>query len=139
LKHCHTEICFSCGAFSGVGMSLGDHWSAIGRGCSRWSTDPVVKKLEPSYECVDGVCYSHGSGDCSMKDHSVGRNSYNEFKKRQYVYHSLKSLIPRIRYQVIGLMNEEQKKYLPGDVSWDYLDNGCNTLDNRHYITCVVE
>lgn len=129
LKHCHVEICFSCGQFSKIGEELLDHWSARGHGCPRWETDPIFKKYIPNYICEEEKCYSHISGECSEKTHESGIDSLNEFKKQQYVYHSLKSLLPRIRYKVLSIFPEQYKKYLPSDNTWDNFD--CNTNYDR--------
>lgn len=125
LMHCHVEICYSCGQFSKIGEKLMDHWSARGYGCPRWETDPIFKECVPLYKCEEEKCYSHMSGECKEKSHEIGRESLNEFKKQQYLYHSLKSLLPRIRYKVISMLPDNLKKYLPPDNLWDNLD--CNT------------
>ena len=133
LTHCHVEICFSCGEFTKIGEKLKDHWSARGHGCPRWETDPVYKKYIPNYCCQEGVCYSHGLGDCIDSNHEKGKQDLNEFKKKQYVYHSLKSLLPRIRYSVINILPENVKCYLPSPGTWDHLDCNNNSDDYRNH------
>ena len=122
LSHCHIEICFWCGQFSKVGQSLQDHWSARGNGCLRWNSDPGMKKYLPDYLCIEGECYAHNSGDCSDTAHDIGKEMYDEFKKKLFVYHALKSLLPRIRYKVISYFPREYNKYLPNDITFDNLD-----------------
>jgi hypothetical protein len=123
LKHCHVEICSSCGEFSDIGSGLGDHWSARGiNGCCRWETDPAYAHIIPKYLCRDSVCYSHNSGECKRGDHLEGRNEMELFKKKQYIYHSLKSLIPRIRYKVVEKIPPQLKEFLPTDAVLDFMD-----------------
>lgn len=134
LKHCHTEICYNCGEFSNIGDDLGDHWSARGHGCPRWESDPAFKTFTPDYTCVEGECYSHSNGDCRNPTHTSGKHSYNEFKRSQYVYHSLKSLLPRIRYKLIEMLPENVRNYLPRAVTWDRLDCNSEYDDIRNHI-----
>jgi hypothetical protein len=124
LKHCHVEICSNCGKFSKIGESLGDHWSARGYGCARWETDEIYSKLTPTFSCREGLCYSHEKGDCTDSSHETGKSDFSDFRKKQYIYHSLKSLLPRIRYDVIDLLPESLEEYVPSAEVFDYID--CN-------------
>jgi hypothetical protein len=134
LKHCHTEVCFNCGRFSKIGQDLEDHWSARGHGCARWYTDPIYKELLPSFKCSEGVCYSHITGDCVDPSHSGGKTDHVEFKKIQFMYHSLKSLLPRTRYETIRLLPEEFKKYVPGDTRLDEIDCSSEHVNTKFHM-----
>lgn len=138
LKHCHVEICYNCGKFSEIGKDLDDHWSARGLGCARWESDPVYEQLSPTYKCREGVCYSHNMGDCRDSTHCHGKDDHFLFKKKQYVYHSLKSLLPRIRYKVIELLPKEFQKYIPSCEVFDYVDCNQRYEDTKNYMTFIT-
>lgn len=130
LSHCHTEICYSCGMFSDIAYTLKDHWSARGsNGCPRWDSDPVILKNIPEYVCKEDTCFSHSKGDCKVEEHQEGIRKKEEFFVNRYIYHALKSLVPRIRYKVIDLLPNKYR-YIVTDNIWDYLDN--NHLSHYH-------
>jgi disulfide oxidoreductase YuzD len=137
LSHCHIEICFWCGKFSKIGQTLYDHWSARGKGCIRWNSDPGMNNYLPSYSCVEGVCYSHRIGDCTDEAHKKGKEFYYEFKKKLFVYHALKSLLPRIRYEVISYLPLEYRKYLPKYITFDEMD--CIQWDGYDWFIAKTE
>lgn len=138
LKHCHVEICYNCGQFTEIGDDLGDHWSARGLGCARWETDPIYSKLTPTYKCKEGECYSHNMGDCNDITHSDGKTEHILFKKKQYIYHSLKSLLPRIRYKVIDLLPASFQEYIPSTEAFDYVDCNQRHEDTKDYMANVI-
>lgn len=132
IQHCHVEICYSCGMFSEIGKSLVDHWSATGdRGCPRWDTDLLWKKEIPLYECVDNVCHGQDQGDCKIKDHEEGIFLMQEYRKKQHMYHSLKSLLPITRYKTLLLLPDYLKKYFPEMKIWDNLDSNLFSIKIR--------
>lgn len=134
LKHCHVEICYNCGKFTEIGRELEDHWSARGLGCARWESDPIYENLSSTYKCKEGVCYSHNMGDCKDLTHSSGKDDHCNFKKNQYVYHALRSLLPRIRYKVIDLLPDSMQDYIPSTEIFDYVDCDQRYEDTKDYI-----
>jgi hypothetical protein len=134
LKHCHVEICYICGKFTEIGKEHEDHWSARGLGCARFESDPIYSQLTPSYKCKEGLCYSHNMGDCKDPTHSFGKDDNNLFKRKQYVYHALKSLLPRIRYKVIDLLPDSMQDYIPSAEVFDYIDCNQGYEDTKDYM-----
>lgn len=134
LRHCHVEICSNCGTFSKIGGELSDHWSARGHGCARWESDPIYNDMIPNFICKEGECYSHEKGDCNTLLHEDGKNEQAIFKKKQYMYHSLKSLLPRLRYEIINLLPDEFKDLVPTNELFDRIDCNSEHLTTRFYM-----
>lgn len=136
IKHCHVEICYSCGMFSEIGKPLRDHWSAFGdRGCPRWDSDNLWKIEVPDYICLDNQCHSQEQGDCIIQEHQQGLLSMQEFRKKQHVYHQLKSLLPLTRYKTMLLLPDNLKKYVPEMKTLEYLDSHSSSINIRkHYM-----
>lgn len=138
IKHCHVEICYSCGKFSDIGVSLEDHWSARGdRGCPRFDQDPFWHSVS-EMKCIEGVCYGHNIGPCTVQDHLDSILKYQEFRKKQHMYHSLKSLLPHIRQKVIDEMPENLCKYLPPKGIFHYLDDNPCDYEARQEYKCNI-
>jgi hypothetical protein len=136
LSHCHVEVCYSCGEFSDIGRPLEDHWSAIGRkGCPRFDNDSFWKTHIEDYICIEGICYSHELGECTESSHATGLEKYNKFRKKQHMYHCLKSLPPDIRDSVIKNLPKKLGKYRPAQKVFTHLDNNLENLDiRRNYL-----
>lgn len=131
ISHCHVEICYSCGKFSDIGVPLADHWSATGsRGCPRFDQDPFWKTVS-DMKCVEGECYGHLIGPCTEQDHLDSILNYQEFRKKQHMYHALKSLLPHVRQSVIHQLPENLHKYLPSKNIFVYLDDNPIDYDSR--------
>lgn len=131
IKHCHVEICYSCGKFSEIGKELEDHWSAVGdRGCPRFDNDPFWN-IHNKTKCVEGVCYNHEIGSCKVEEHYDSLFRYREFRKKQQMYHHLKSLIPCVRETVIELLPPKLHKYLPDKKIFEFLDKNPKNISAR--------
>lgn len=133
VKHCHVEICYSCGMFSNIGEDLKDHWSARGhRGCPRWDNDIFWNSIT-TIKCSEDICYNHTSGDCKIPEHQDSIKDIIEYRKKLQMYHSLKSLIPIVRYKIIIQLPDNLKKYIPPMWVWDILDTNDSVLIRQHY------
>lgn len=71
---------------------------------------------------------------CKDPTHSFGKDDNNLFKRKQYVYHALKSLLPRIRYKVIDLLPDSMQDYIPSAEVFDYIDCNQGYEDTKDYM-----
>lgn len=109
LSHHNLERCYACGRIGYVIKGLGNnHWNTNGEsGCFRFNTDNYIKTYLPEYNCYDDVCHSHDRGDCKINEHQPGIQSFEIMRKRAYVYHMIKSLLPEIRFIVYDKLYNE--------------------------------
>jgi len=120
LSHHNIERCYVCGRIGFPIKGLCDHWNIYGiTGCFRFDHDFYVKTYIPEYICNDSVCSNHDMGDCAIPEHQGGIEKLDFVKKRSYIYHILKSLLPQIRYDTYDELyelcntNNELFQYLP--------------------------
>ena len=107
LSHHNLERCYSCGRIGFLIRGLGNHWNNNGvSGCLRFDHDNYVKTNIPEYICNDSVCYNHEKGDCTIDDHQSGIKLLQLLRKKSYVYHMIKSLLPEIRFLVYDKLYE---------------------------------
>jgi len=107
LSHHNLERCYSCGRIGFITRGLGTHWNINGvSGCFRFDHDNYVKTNIPEYICNDSVCSNHEKGDCTIDDHQPGIKKLELLRKRAYVYHMIKSLLPEIRLSVYDKLYE---------------------------------
>lgn len=136
LSHCGLERCYSCGRIQfSSDTGLGDHWSEIGLGgCPRFDTAPLWKDSGCNFMCrersldSDTVCYGHDRGDCDIPEHQAGIDDMNNVRKRAFVYHFVKSLLPEVREEILDTVPEcgEFKQ------AFSYLEN--NPQFKYHYL-----
>ena len=101
LSHHNIERCYACGRIGFQTKGLGDHWNTSGvGGCYRFNHDIYVKTTIPNYMCNDNSCSNHELGDCTIPEHQAGIHELETLRKRSYVYHTIKSLLPSIRFSV---------------------------------------
>lgn len=108
LSHHQIERCYACGRIGFRVKGLGDHWNTHGvGGCYRFDYDSFVRSFVPSYLCNDNVCSNYDKGDCKLPEHEEGVTKLAEVRKKSYIYHMLKSLPSRIRFQVYDTLYKE--------------------------------
>lgn len=101
LSHHNVERCYACGRIGYKTKGLGEHWNPSGySGCFRFNSDMYIKSTIPHYLCNDSICSNHDKGDCTVPEHTLGITDLEHLRKRSYVYHSIKSLLPEIRFGV---------------------------------------
>jgi hypothetical protein len=101
LSHHNVERCYACGRIGYKTKGLGEHWNPSGySGCFRFNSDSYIKTTIPHYLCNDSICSNHDKGDCTIPEHKLGIDDLEHLRKRSYVYHSIKSLLPEIRFSV---------------------------------------
>ncbi len=101
LSHHGIERCYACGRIGLKVRGLGSHWNADGvSGCFRFDSESFVRNFIPNYHCQDSICSNHDKGDCQDPLHQPGIQRFEHVRKKAYVYHALKSLLPSVRYQV---------------------------------------
>lgn len=120
LSHHNVERCYACGRIGYKTKGLGEHWNPSGHnGCFRFNSDSYIKATIPHYLCNDSICSNHDKGDCTVEEHKLGIEDLEHLRKRSYVYHSIKSLLPEIRFEVYDelykRLNNQQEllKYMP--------------------------
>lgn len=119
LSHHNIERCYACGRIGFKTRGLGEHWNTNGLGgCFRFDHDAYVKNQVPSYKCNDSYCSNHDRGDCIEEDHQEGIKDLCNTRKKGYIYHMLKSLLPDIRLKVYDtlynkLIDSKDSDYLP--------------------------
>lgn len=120
LSHHGIERCYACGRIGLKVKGLGSHWNAAGNdGCYRFDNESFVQTYVPNYRCQDSLCSDHDKGDCQEPDHQPGIQRLEYIRKKAYVYHLLKSLLPDIKYQVYDELfddhvnDDEFIEYLP--------------------------
>lgn len=110
LSHHNIERCYACGRIGYMVKGLGGHWNSYGEsGCFRFNSDSYIRTYIPQYNCHDDFCHSHEQGDCKIEDHQPGIQSLEILRKRAYVYHMIKSLLPDIRFIVYDRLYDELK------------------------------
>jgi hypothetical protein len=119
LSHHGIERCYACGRIGFKVRGLGNHWNADGQdGCYRFDSEKFVTHYIPDYHCTDSLCSNHDKGDCQDPEHQHGIQRLEYTRKRAYVYHLLKSLLPTIRYQVY---DELFDRHINDDAFIEYL------------------
>jgi hypothetical protein len=122
MSHHHIDRCYSCGRIGDKVRGLFEHWNGMGiGGCYRFNSDPYLTKNVPTYKCHENVCFDHDLGDCSIDEHQQGIIDLENDRKRNIVYHMLKSLLPETRDAVLKELystfaDKEFYQYLP----WAY-------------------
>ena len=107
LSHHNLERCYACSRIGFNVKGLGDHWNTNGiGGCYRFDHESFVKKYAPHYICNDNICNNHDKGDCTIQEHQDGIQMLEKIRKKAYVYHVLKSLLPNIRFNVYDKLYE---------------------------------
>jgi hypothetical protein len=108
LSHHNLERCYACGRIGFLTRGLGSHWNVNGvGGCFRFDHDSYVRTHIPEYICNDTFCYNHDRGDCILQEHQQGILKLEILRKRAYVYHMIKSLLPEIRLSVYDKLYEK--------------------------------
>jgi hypothetical protein len=119
LSHHRIERCYACGRVGFKVRGLGNHWDAGGHdGCYRFDSERFVTHYIPDYNCTDSMCSDHDKGDCQDPEHQNGIQRLEYTRKRAYVYHLLKSLLPTIRYTVYDRLIDE---HIDDDAFIEYL------------------
>lgn len=120
MAHCGAEVCYVCNRKSTE--KLHDHWSEEGRlGCYRFESSPILQRMVPDYECVDGLCFGHDIGECKNEDHVDGAKKMVEFRKKNIIYHMLKSLQEPFRDSLIETMREKDEyKHIRKFLTYNY-------------------
>jgi hypothetical protein len=119
LSHHGIERCYACSRIGLKIKGLVNHWSCLGEeGCYRFDNETFVTKYIPTYMCSELYCSNHEKGDCKIEDHQQGILDLEVMRKSAYVYHMIKSLLPKLRYTVYDKLYETFKDkneliYLP--------------------------
>lgn len=104
--HHNIERCYVCGRIGEGSRGLGNHWNGSGvGGCYRFDYDSYLRD-NFGYLCQEGVCHSHERGDCITEHHQPILRAIEDDRKRAYVYHAIKSLLPDVRYAVLEALYE---------------------------------
>ena len=112
LSHHNVERCYACGRIGYKTKGLGEHWNPSGHsGCFRFNSDLYIKTTIPHYLCNDSICSNHEKGDCTVQEHKLGIEDLEHLRKRSYVYHSIKSLLPEIRFDVYDELYDKLSMY----------------------------
>lgn len=106
LSHHNIERCYACGRIGFKIRGLADHWDTTGvAGCPRFDHDAYLRVHIPEFRCTE-QCTNHDMGDCTVEDHQPGIQRLATERKRGYVYHMIKSLLPDIRFTVLDTLLE---------------------------------
>ena len=111
LSHHNLERCNICSriGYKTSGL-IPEHWNDSGiSGCIRF--DSSNYKIIPEFLCCDQICYNHDIGDCDIPEHQPGILSFEKLRKKCYVYHMIKSLLPSIRFDVYDILYEKLKDH----------------------------
>jgi len=112
LSHHNVERCYACGRIGYKTKGLDEHWNPSGHnGCFRFNSDSYIKSTIPHYLCSDSTCSNHDKGDCTVPEHKDGIDDLEHLRKRSYVYHSIKSLLPEIRFDVYDELYDKLSMY----------------------------
>lgn len=102
ISHHSIERCFSCGRIGEKYRGLGDHWNTLGiQGCYRFPRDMYLRTRVPDFVCEETICHSHELGECTEPSHLNGIKSMEKDRVKNLIYHTVKSLLPKIKYEVL--------------------------------------
>ena len=105
MSHHNLERCYACGRIGFKIRGLHEHWNTNGvNGCFRFDTDLFIKENIPSFMCSEDLCTNHDKGDCITPQHQHGIQQLEKLRKKAYVYHMLKSLMPPFCLQVFDVL-----------------------------------
>jgi hypothetical protein len=143
LSHHCVERCYACCRMGSKITGLGEHWSSSGvGGCFRFDYDTFVKQHAPLYKCNDAVCTNHDRGDCWIPEHQEGITQLSVLRKKAYVYHMLKSLLPSILHEVYDKLTRDNAgiptflEYLPNKQT--FVLTASYKKRNRDYLEDIV-
>lgn len=123
LTHCSIEKCYCCGRSGTEHQGLGDHWDTSGmHGCPRFDHSRYWNVMANcDFRCEESYCYNHDIGNCSVQDHQDGIKNMNFERKKCQVYHSIFSLLPQMRENVLKELwkNVKMHPYIPQYKSTD--------------------
>ena len=135
---CKVERCYACGRSGSPDQDLGDHWDSTGiKGCPRFDYACFWNEwANCGFECLENTCYNHNIGDCKEPSHQHGINRTILVRKKAMIYHSLKSLLPALRKEILQeIVNiKKLKPFVPTFISSDYRTYIADIVHRKQYL-----